>query len=151
MATPGGTGRMAAPRKLTADLQDRICELIRAGVPIDVASRALGISETTYHAWRERGKKKGRANKPHRDFLAATDTARAESEANLVAQITRQTKTSWRAAAWLLEHRHPERWVPEKPATDDGDGDGEQEASAPADPIAKARDELAKRRAARAA
>jgi hypothetical protein len=34
----------------------------------------------------------------------------ALSEPRLVVYVAAAAKTNWRAAAWLLEHRHPERW-----------------------------------------
>ena len=35
---------------------------------------------------------------------------RALSEDRLVAQIAMQSRSQWRAAAWLLERQYPERW-----------------------------------------
>ena len=59
------------------------------------------------------------------------------SEAGLVAQIA--AADDWRAAAWLLERRHPERWA--RPAV-------RAEEKAPPAPLAgpDALDELAGRR-----
>lgn len=33
-------------------------------------------------------------------------------EERLVGLVAAGAKTNWRAAAWLLERRHPERWAP---------------------------------------
>jgi hypothetical protein len=35
----------------------------------------------------------------------------ATEEAVLVARIAQAATTTWRAAAWLLVHRYPERWA----------------------------------------
>ena len=48
--------------------------------------------------------------------------AEALSEARLLVYVARASATSWRAAAWLLEHRYPERYghgsAPETPVPD---------------------------------
>ena len=61
----------------------------------------------------------------------------ALAEWRLVAHVARAARTNWRAAAWMLERRYPERWLhgaePE-PVLPDG-----------SDPFAEV-DELARRR-----
>jgi hypothetical protein len=37
---------------------------------------------------------------------------RATSEDRLVAYVASAARTNWRASAWLLERRYPERWAP---------------------------------------
>ena len=36
---------------------------------------------------------------------------RATDEVVLVAQVAAAAKSNWRAAAWILERRYPERWA----------------------------------------
>jgi hypothetical protein len=40
--------------------------------------------------------------------------ARATSEERLVALVAQAATKNWRAAAWILERRYPERWGPER-------------------------------------
>lgn len=44
--------------------------------------------------------------------------ARVLAEERLVAQVAAGAKTQWRAAAWILERRYPERWGPPRPAAE---------------------------------
>jgi hypothetical protein len=71
--------------------------------------------------------------------------ARVLAEERLVAQVAAGAKTNWRASAWLLERRYPERWGPVRPQED-------AEPAPPAvganDPFAEV-DQLAARRRAR--
>lgn len=46
---------MARPTKLNADLQKRICDLLRAGNFVDTAVRSCGISPSTHFDWMVRG------------------------------------------------------------------------------------------------
>jgi hypothetical protein len=69
--------------------------------------------------------------------------AKVLAEERLVAQVAAGAKTNWRASAWLLERRYPERWGAPRP----------QEEPVPpavgaADPFAEV-DMLAARRRAR--
>jgi len=93
---------------------------------------------------RRRGEAHGLAVEPATALLADLEHAlgQATSEVVLVAQVASAAKTNWRAAAWLLERRFPERWGrARRPADDD-------EPTPPAtepDPFAEV-DELAERR-----
>lgn len=64
----------------------------------------------------------------------------ATSEARLLIYVAQAARSSWRAAAWLLERRYPERWG--------RGGETEPGVPDPADPFAEV-DELARRRRAR--
>lgn len=93
---------MAPPSKLTPDVQDRICTLIRAGNTNDIAAAGAGVSLRSFYNWREK--------KPA--FAAAVARAEADAEAIMVARIAKAAAAgSWRAAGWMLERRHPERWA----------------------------------------
>jgi hypothetical protein len=70
--------------------------------------------------------------------------ARVLAEERLVAQVAAGAKTNWRASAWILERRYPERWGMPRPQD-------EPQPAPPAgadDPFAEV-DQLAARRRAR--
>jgi hypothetical protein len=46
--------------------------------------------------------------------VTTPETTDALSEARLVVLITRAAQHDWRAGAWLLERRWPERWGAER-------------------------------------
>ncbi len=104
---------MGRPSGLTPELTGRLVPLLRAGVAVEAATRAVRISERTFYEWMQRGERGSQRNAPYRDFRAAVEQARGEHEAILVGQLARAaSKGSWRAAAWLLERSFPERWGP---------------------------------------
>lgn len=45
------------------------------------------------------------------EFFRDVTRAIADAEAKLVGTITTASKRDWRAGAWILERRHPERWA----------------------------------------
>ena len=105
----GQNGRVAGrPSKLTPALADDLVILLAAGASSARAARAVGVSERSVTRWLRNGLaaqvKRARATTPE-----ATD---ALSEARLVVLISRAALVDWKAAAWLLERRHPERWSP---------------------------------------
>ena len=105
------------PRRSTTKLNDetagQIVKLLRSGAYIEVACAAAGVSRRTYHDWWKRGHPDGseRRDADCRRFRAQAEQALAESEAVSVAVIATAARTSWQAAAWMLERRHPERWA----------------------------------------
>ena len=120
---PGRTGR---PSKLTPELQERICEAIRAGNYIETSAARVGINKTTLYNWLTKGGRevtrveaglaKGRRCKvtakaqPYVDFLDAIKRAEADAEARDVAIIAKAALKQWQAAAWRLERKHYSRW-----------------------------------------
>jgi hypothetical protein len=62
----------------------------------------VGVNVATWNRWLKRGRERGDA--PYGEFAAEIDRARAQAEQVLVRAVVQSSKTSWRAAAWLLEH-----------------------------------------------
>jgi hypothetical protein len=69
----------------------------------------------------------------------------ATSEVRLVALVAKAAQTQWRAAAWLLERRHPERWASGREVTLPPIG-GEPDEFAEVDQLAQLRRQRHERR-----
>jgi hypothetical protein len=95
------------PTKLTPELADDLVLLLAAEASSARAARAVGVSERSVTRWLRNGLQKN----VERARAATPATTDALSEARLVVLISRAALTDWKAAAWLLERRHPERWA----------------------------------------
>lgn len=96
------------PTKLTPERADDLVLLLAAGASTARAAAAVGVGERSVTRWlREGGLRErvraARASKP--------DPTDALSEARLVVLIAKAAQHDWRASAWLLERRYPERWA----------------------------------------
>jgi hypothetical protein len=94
--------------KLTKELTDEIVKRIRAGNYIKVACQAVGISQTAYFDWINKGEQ---GIEPYAEFLGAVKKAESEAHVNFVAIIASQAPTQWQAAAWWLERKFPGQWA----------------------------------------
>ena len=115
------------PTKLTKEVQDRICHLLRYGNYVETAAAACGITKTILYSWMKRGAEH-KAPRMYKEFLDAIEEAMAEGENrdlvnieraasgspavfdNNGNQIRQERKSNWTASAWRLERRHPTRW-----------------------------------------
>jgi transposase len=106
------------PIKLNAEIQKQIVDLIRAGNYIETASSCVGINKTTLYDWLKRGAKEkartdGKIDKREEIFVQfsnAVEKAIAEAEARDVMVIANASKTDWKASAWRLERKFPNKW-----------------------------------------
>lgn len=96
------------PTKLTPEVQEQICQAVRAGNYLDIAASLVGINRRTLHDWLRRG---ARAKSGiYRDFSHAVEKALAQAEARDVLRIDKAGEKNWQAIAWKLERRFPKRW-----------------------------------------
>src|SRR5688572_21466598 len=97
MSTTSSPGR---PPILDEDKQKIACKLLGLGFSRRAAARFIGCSHNTI------------LNTARRDpaFAQRLRAAPIEGEANHVEIIRRAGHQSWRASAWFLERRYPERW-----------------------------------------
>ena len=89
-------------KKKTPARQERILENLRAGLTKEVSATQAGISPRSFYYWVEHDEQ----------FAEEVQAAIDFSEAVLLAELKAQgqARQDWRASAWLLERRFPERW-----------------------------------------
>lgn len=114
-----------------------IVERVRAGSHPEVAAMSTGVSSTTYYRWKAESEdrvvdgKVHRAKPAYREFREALDRAAAEAEMANVAIILRAAQTTadregdWKAGAWYLERRAPQRWRRRESTWHGGPGEGD--------------------------
>lgn len=141
-------GRNGRKTNLTPELQDQLAAMLSAGNYLAVCCRAVGLPQSTYKMWFERGASDAPKDALYARFRDRMEEARARGEVRLVAEVSNAARENWQAAVWLLERLHPDRWArvsqrPEKTP------ESSPEPGPPVDPLAEL-DELAPRRNARA-
>ena len=128
---------MARPTKLDDLVEKRILDVVREGNSYENAARVAGLSASTLHDWRARGK---RGEDRYSEFLVRLEKARGEAEAASVAIVrTAATGGTWQAAAWWLERREPARWA----KRDGGDQSASSERPMSEQPTEEVRERLA--------
>ena len=100
----GGVAIVSRPTKLSAEVQEQICNMIRAGNDQETAARIANVHPGTFYRWMQ-------DERPaYREFREAVEKAHAQAEAGNVTIIVKAAERTWQAAAWWLERRYAPRW-----------------------------------------
>lgn len=94
---------------LTEDLCSRLVDLVRRGNFLQVACKACGVLPSQLHKWLERGHA---GEEPYRQLGLRLNAAQAEAEIVLVESLNEAASRDWKAAAWKLERKYPDRYGP---------------------------------------
>lgn len=97
-----------AKLKLTDQLCDDICNDIKAGVPIDHAAIAHGITRATFYNWYNKGEK-AKSGK-FKKFYEKVEEAKSVAITLRARRIYKAGETSWQSDAWWLERVDPENF-----------------------------------------
>lgn len=81
---------------------------VKAGNYLEVAAKLAGVARSTLYVWTKKG---AQGREPFATFHAQLQEALAASEARDVATIGAAARTDWKAAAWRLSRRFPQRWA----------------------------------------
>jgi len=97
-----------AKLKLTDKLCDEICNDIKAGVPINHAAIAHGITRTTFYDWYNKGEqaKSGKFRK----FYDKVEEAKSIAITLRARRIYKAGEDNWQADAWWLERVDPDNF-----------------------------------------
>lgn len=113
---------MARPTKLDKNIERKILDVLKMGNYIETAAAFGGIDPSTFYRWLKRGKlhiQKTIQNpqyqipeyeKRYVRFKRNVDQALAEAEIRELQIIMMAANEDWRAAAWILERRYPDKW-----------------------------------------
>jgi transposase len=100
-----GRGR---PTKLTTERRDDLILLLAAGASTARAARCVGVSERSVTSWL----RDGLAERVRLARASGPEATDALTEARMVVALARAAALGdWRAGAWMLERRWPERWA----------------------------------------
>lgn len=111
---PGGAGatpprrRPGRPSKLTPKSVETLLEGIKNGLSYRLACIRAGIDYSTLRRWVEKGEQQGTGE--YREFQERLAGAEADGAFALVLRIKAAAPKDWRAAAFLLEARHPDEY-----------------------------------------
>ena len=113
---------MPRPTKLNAQRAQQICDYVAQGHTREVAAQACGIVSTTLYRWMKRGERQ--PDGPYGEFCRALKRADLEAELACLRQIKEAAQHGdWRAAAWMLERRYPEKWGRRRARRDESEGE----------------------------
>lgn len=96
------------PTKLTPELQEKIIQAISAGNYIEVAAQYCGVDKATLYVWLKRGARA--SGGIYRRFNDSVQKALSAAEVRDVTLIAKAAEADWKASAWRLERKFPDRW-----------------------------------------
>lgn len=76
----------------------------------ETACAAAGIDSKTLRNWLKLAKRGGKANHIYVQFAHDLEVAEAKTEIVDLATISKASREDWRAAAWRLARKNPDRW-----------------------------------------
>ena len=90
----------------------QLAALVRAGNFLSAAAQTLGLSNSTAYGWKKKGED---GIEPYTEFSVLLAEAEGAAEQVAVQSIRNAMSNKvgaydWKAAAYWLEHVHPERW-----------------------------------------
>lgn len=90
----------------------KIVEAIRKGALLEIACAFAGVTRQTLYRWLKKGEEDIGIGKRTvlAKWKAEVDAATAECEVSMTGIVAKAALSDWKAAAFVLERRFPERW-----------------------------------------
>lgn len=96
------------PTKYTPERCARILDALRDGNHIETACAVGGVHYDTFREW---VKASEAGDERYSGFSEQVTRALADAETALLSTVKTHSADDWRAASWILERRHPDRWA----------------------------------------
>jgi len=96
--------------KLTKELIDAVCQLVKKGVPAKYICSMLRIGETTFYRWLEQGQRDEKGI--YREFWESIQSARGEFIQTAIDNMKLVGYDDWKMWSWLLERLYPSDFRP---------------------------------------
>lgn len=93
------------PTVLTTDVQEKILLALGLGNYRADAAAFAGVDRRTFHRWMARGAEENAGI--HAELRRAVIDAESRAKIAAMGSIQKAAQGDWRAAAWILERRHP--------------------------------------------
>lgn len=101
--------KRGAKTKLTPEVQEKICNEIKRGLPVTRAVVLAGIAMQTYYNWYNKGEKAKSGR--FKEFYNKIEEAKAYGIALRVENIRKAGESGiWQADAWWLERMDPDNF-----------------------------------------
>ena len=102
-------GKVGQPSKLTPETVKKLENALIAGSKVEAACIYAGISKGVYYQWKEKARADMEAGKvtQYVEFLDSITRAMELSRPRLEMIVSKAAEQDWKAAAWMLERRHP--------------------------------------------
>ncbi|MGV7002492.1 hypothetical protein ACWA2C_28040 [Priestia megaterium] len=107
---------------MTPKIKKTIIEAVERGNYVETAAALAGVSRSTLYDWMRRGAREADRldkfpdeevdpkEKPFLDFSDTLTRAMAVAEDKDIQNINKAAEEDWKASAWRLQRKHPDRW-----------------------------------------
>lgn len=118
-AVPDQTGRRTA-FDVNPELVEQLCQALASGSTLLTAADLCGVARSTVQEWVQRGRQAQQAldlgetpdplDNRYREVADRIGKSRAQAKVRALAIIQVAAPKDWKAAAWYLEHAHPDEY-----------------------------------------